>query len=42
MAGPVARDLTAVSPALFGLLGAAWASQADEREARRRRCRLPG
>jgi hypothetical protein len=42
MAGPVARDLAAVSPVLLGLLGAAWGSQAEEREARRRRCRLPG
>jgi hypothetical protein len=42
LAGPVVGDLTAAGSVLFGLLGAAWGSQAEEREARRRRCRLPG
>jgi hypothetical protein len=42
MAGPVAGDPSAVSPALLGLLGAAWGSQAEEREARRPHRRQPG
>jgi hypothetical protein len=42
MTGPVAGDLVAASSVLFGLLGAAWGPQAEEREARRPRCRRPG
>jgi hypothetical protein len=42
IAGPVAGNLPTGSPVLFALLGAAWGSRAEEREARRQRRRLRG
>jgi hypothetical protein len=42
LAGPVAGDLAAAGSVLFGLLGAAWGSQGEEREARQQRRRLLG
>jgi hypothetical protein len=42
VACPVPGDLAAVSAALLGLFGAAWGSEAEEREVRRQRLRRPG